>query len=431
MAGGLQALRLLRPAASPALLPAASFASEVRPRDLNTAAMKRGRGGRSSFSGDTVTVFGSNGFIGTAVANRLGKNGSQMILPYRGEHYKMMRLKPAGDLGQILFCPIELKDEDSIRRAVAHSNIVINCIGRGVETSNFSYEDVNITGPATIARLCKEAGVKRLVHMSHLNARAKPEQAWLPGGSRWLATKYQGELAVRAEFPEATIFRPSDVYGQGDNFILYWFSNIRNFRRKGVALYGKGELTVKNPIFRSDLVDGIMASLYDPAAVGQTYEAVGPHRMTQAELMTYMHGLTSRYEDEDTFWIKELLLEPKTLLRTAIAEKLPFGAINSFHQTCLDRLERDSISDTTDGLPQITDLGVKLHSVEEKMPWELSPFDLYGYYFYENPEDKRQPRLPHRLTMVEDRQLDQTRSQGKLAIASTSLPPFVKQLGII
>ena len=57
-------------------------------------------------------------------------------------------------------------------------------------------------------------GVKRLVHMSHLNARAKPEQAWLPGGSRWLATKYQGELAVRAEFPEATIFRPSDVYGQ-------------------------------------------------------------------------------------------------------------------------------------------------------------------------------------------------------------------------
>ena len=24
-----------------------------------------------------------------------------------------------------------------------------------------------------------------------------------------------------------------------------------------------------------------MASLYDPAAVGQTYEAVGPHRMTQ------------------------------------------------------------------------------------------------------------------------------------------------------
>ena len=32
---------------------------------------------------------------------RLGKNGSQMIFPYRGEHYKMMRLKCVGDLGQV------------------------------------------------------------------------------------------------------------------------------------------------------------------------------------------------------------------------------------------------------------------------------------------------------------------------------------------
>ena len=119
-----------------------------------------------------------------------------------------------------------MKDEDSIRKAVAHSNIVINLVitnynlhgvyisficeiqlGRTWETRNYSFEDVNITGPQRIARVCKEMGVQRLVHMSHINAREEPEVAFLKGGSRFLATKYQGELAVRAEFPEATIFR--------------------------------------------------------------------------------------------------------------------------------------------------------------------------------------------------------------------------------
>ena len=137
-----------------------------------------------------------------------------------------MRMKVVGDLGQVLFCPIELGDEDSIRRAVAHSNIVINCIGRGFDTMNFTLEDVNITGPARIARICKEMGVERFINFSHINARQNPEAAFLPGGSRFLRTKYQGELAVRAEFPEATIFRCADVYGQGDNFINFWFSSI-------------------------------------------------------------------------------------------------------------------------------------------------------------------------------------------------------------
>ena len=49
-----------------------------------------------------------------------------------------------GDLGQILFIPIQLSDEDSIRKAVAHSNVVVNCIGRDFETRNFKFQDVSV-----------------------------------------------------------------------------------------------------------------------------------------------------------------------------------------------------------------------------------------------------------------------------------------------
>ena len=390
LSGSQLGLRLCQTAPVPALQHLHNYSSEVRPgRALNTASMKRGRGGRSSFSGDVVTVFGSNGFIGTAVANRLGKNGSQIILPYRGEHYKMMRMKVVGDLGQVLFCPITLHDDDSIRRAVSHSNIVINLIGRGFETSNFSFEDVNVSGPQRIARICKEQGVQRLVHMSHINAREKPEAALLKGGSRYLSSKYQGELAVRAEFPEATIFRASDVYGEGDTFLSHWLSAFRKNKKGGLSLYGKGEMTIKQPIFRSDLATGIMNSLYDPSAMGQIYEAVGPDRMTQAELMTYLFDCTTRNAAIGNFNIQELLLDPRTMFKAWLIQSLPFGNRTVFRNTSMDRLERDSISDMTDGYPDMAEeLGVKLQRVTDRFPWEVRPMDQYAYYHYETPDEK-------------------------------------------
>lgn len=68
---------------------------------------------------------------------------SQMIIPYRGDHYDVRPLKLTGDLGQVLFIPYHLADEEAIRKAVKHSNIVINLIGRDWETMNFSFEKVN------------------------------------------------------------------------------------------------------------------------------------------------------------------------------------------------------------------------------------------------------------------------------------------------
>lgn len=56
----------------------------------------------------------------------------------------------------MLFCPFWADDEESIRRAVARSNIVINLVGRGIETKNFSYKDVNVLVLSKIAKICQE-----------------------------------------------------------------------------------------------------------------------------------------------------------------------------------------------------------------------------------------------------------------------------------
>lgn len=75
-----------------------------------------------------------------------------MILPYRGDFYDAQRLKVCGDLGQVLFTPYDIRDEASIAKAVKHSNVVINLVGRDYETKNFKYQDVHVEGPRTLAR---------------------------------------------------------------------------------------------------------------------------------------------------------------------------------------------------------------------------------------------------------------------------------------
>lgn len=78
----------------------------------------------------------------------------------------------------------------------------------------------------------------------HFNAGKKPESALHQGGSRYLSSKYQGELAVRAEFQHATILRSLlDVYGEDTSQPRG--SAFRKNKKGGLSLYGKGEMTIK------------------------------------------------------------------------------------------------------------------------------------------------------------------------------------------
>lgn len=46
----------------------------------------------------------------------------------------------------------------------------------------------------------------------------------IKNGSEILKTKWEGECAVKEEFPEATIVRPATIYGQEDNFLTHYMS---------------------------------------------------------------------------------------------------------------------------------------------------------------------------------------------------------------
>ena len=72
-------------------------------KGVNAYSYPNGTGGRSSVSGNTVTVFGATGMMGRILLNRLGKDGSQIVVPYRGDIHDTRPLKLCADLGQMYF----------------------------------------------------------------------------------------------------------------------------------------------------------------------------------------------------------------------------------------------------------------------------------------------------------------------------------------
>eukprot|EP00045_Choanoeca_perplexa_P003197 m.29041 g.29041 ORF g.29041 m.29041 type:complete len:345 (+) comp11918_c0_seq1:2-1036(+) len=249
-----------------------------------------GPGGRCSVSGAIATVFGSTGFMGRYVLNRLGGSGTQVVAPYRCDEHDFRHLRVTGDLGQVQFMYFQLLDKDTVRQAVQHSDIVINLIGQDADSRHFALDDVHVTGARNIAEACAEAGVGRLVHMSSLGADINSE-------SNYLKSKAIGEQVVREAFPEATIIRPANIFGFEDRF-LNRFADWRAFPIVGQPLFDGGVAT-KQPVFSLDVADGIINSLVDEGGVGNTYEFFGPKQYTVKEIVDFVNT-TVRKPDATT-----------------------------------------------------------------------------------------------------------------------------------
>lgn len=358
-----------------------STIADEEPRQLKTvnlASLKRGTGGRSSFNGMVVTIFGATGFLGPMVGYKFGKIGSQMIYPYRGDFYPAMRLKPTGDLGQVLFHFYNLRDEKAIKEAMKYSNVVVNLVGSQWETRNFKYDDVHVDGARLIAKCAREVGVDRLIHLSAMNVTPDPIPKVYKGGSKWLKSKYWGEQAVMEEFPNATIIRPADMYGREDHFFWY-YAHI--WRRQGhwLPLWEKGEKTVKAPVFGGDIAQAIVNAAKDPESAGKIYQGVGPHRYLLSEIIDYMYRVMQKDEKDWGYKRYDLKYDPTFLIRTYLTDKLQIShPIGELHR---ERLEREYIDDVIlDGVPTLEDLGVTPSLIEEHAPFELKQYSAFLYY---------------------------------------------------
>ena len=176
----------------------------------------------------------------------------------------------AGKAGQVSAIYADVWDEPSVGPALEGSDAVINTVGHYVERGTATFEAIHGHGAMHVARAAALAGVERLVHISGIGADAASV-------STYVRARAIGERLVREQFPEATILRPSVMFGPDDAFLNRLAAMARVMPI--LPLFGVGATRLQ-PVYVGDVAEAVAKALAMPATKGEVYELGGPQVYT-------------------------------------------------------------------------------------------------------------------------------------------------------
>jgi uncharacterized protein YbjT (DUF2867 family) len=229
-----------------------------------------------------VTLIGGGGFVGRYVAQELLRAGARIRVAQRDPR-EAWYLKPLGGLGQTQFVAADVTRPETIARAVQGADAVVNLVG--VLAGKF--EAIHAEGARIVAQAAAAAGVQALVHVSALGA--DPDSP-----SAYQRTKAEGEAAVRAAFPGATIVRPSILFGAEDGFVNRFAQMIAATPSFVPVPILRAKVRFQ-PAFVAEVAQAIARALGDAEAFGgKTYELGGPDTISMGALYRWIAGVIDR-----------------------------------------------------------------------------------------------------------------------------------------
>ncbi|MCA3642356.1 MAG: complex I NDUFA9 subunit family protein [Methylobacterium sp.] len=309
-----------------------------------------------------VTIFGGSGFLGRHLTQALAKRGWRVRAAVRRPDLAG-HLQPLGMVGQIHAVQANLRYPDSVARAVAGADAVVNLVGILHEGGRQTFSAVQAQGPRIVAEAAAKAGVESLVQVSAIGA--DPNSP-----ADYARSKAAGEAATLAAFPTAVIMRPSIVFGPEDQFFNR-FADMARFL-PFLPLIGGGE-TKFQPVYVGDVAEAIARALEGAAKPGATYELGGPEVKSFKALLEYILAITGRSR------ALVPLPFPIARLQASVMELLPSPMLTVDQ---VRMLETDNVvgAEAIAAKRNLAGLGVTPTTIEAVVPGYLYRFRKHGQF---------------------------------------------------
>lgn len=217
-----------------------------------------------------VLVTGGTGFVGTHLVNALARRGhSVAVLSRHPDATRNRYNRPVESVsGNVL-------DPASLAPAVLGREAIVHLVGIIHQKGEQTFDRMHRQAVENVAAAMRGAGVRRLLHMSAMGASDDSP-------SEYGRTKAAGERAVGESGLDATIFRPSIIFGPGDGFVSL-LAPLVKWNPGFIPVIGPGT-TRFMPVSVYDVARVYCDALEKPETVGRTFEVGGPQTLTLNEI---------------------------------------------------------------------------------------------------------------------------------------------------
>lgn len=128
--------------------------------------------------------------------------------------------------------------------------------------------------------------------------------------------------------------------------------------------------------------------------------------------MDWMHEIMDKACEEWGYKRTDLRNSPLPFFKAFFLQNLGLAQRWQRGHT-IERLERTQLSEESQGLPNITELGVELESIQDNMVWLLDPYRAFRYHQYHSWVEKPviHPLVP--LTRIEEARIQAEAQETK------------------